>query len=223
MALWEIALPADGAVELVRSTALPQRLEHCGNHQGSPEILGAYLCLENQNLMPYLLNVLPEGARAIPPPWSSPCPLHDRHPFGTSEAEWWRPGNGTATWRYEDDSAGGIVTAGDYIRQDIRRRPASQLYYGRKHQAVMEAGRGSGCGAGRGGLYCTEHYGPLSFSAGGSLKLIRAGWPAGLRRRSQPAGRDGLHCRQSPRRQGASRRGDDPRAGPPVVGPGQHV
>ena len=45
-----------------------------------------------------------------------------------------------ATWRYEDDSAGGIVYAGDYIRQDIQAGGMDiEFYYGRKHQAVMEA------------------------------------------------------------------------------------
>ena len=62
MALWEIALPADGAVELVLEYGgFPRDWNIAETTQGSPEISGAYLCLENQNLMPYLLNVLPEG------------------------------------------------------------------------------------------------------------------------------------------------------------------
>lgn len=100
---------------------LPQGLEHCGDHPGLPEISGAYLCLENQNLMPYLLNVLPEG-QGYPTTVELTVPgSMTVIPFGTSEAEVVEThGNGTATWRYEDDSAGGIVYAGDYIRQDIQ-------------------------------------------------------------------------------------------------------
>ena len=176
MALWEIALPADGAVELVLEYGgFPRDWNIAETTQGSPEISGAYLCLENQNLMPYLLNVLPEG-QGYPTTVELTVPgSMTVIPFGTSEAEVVEThGNGTATWRYEDDSAGGIVYAGDYIRQDIQAGGATiQLYYGRKHQAVME--QAGAADAVRAVVdYCTEHYGPLSFSAGGSLKLIQS-------------------------------------------------
>ena len=176
MALWEIALPADGAVELVLEYGgFPRDWNIAETTQGSPEISGAYLCLENQNLMPYLLNVLPEG-QGYPTTVELTVPgSMTVIPFGTSEAEVVEThGNGTATWRYEDDSAGGIVYAGDYIRQDIQAGGATiQLYYGRKHQAVMEQARAAE--AVRAVVdYCTEHYGPLSFGAGGSLKLIQS-------------------------------------------------
>ena len=125
--------------------------------------------------MPYLLNVLPEG-QGYPTTVELTVPgSMTVIPFGTSEAEVVEThGNGTATWRYEDDSAGGIVYAGDYIRQDIQAGGATiQLYYGRKHQAVME--QAGAADAVRAVVdYCTEHYGPLSFSAGGSLKLIQS-------------------------------------------------
>ena len=176
MALWEIALPADSAVELVLEYGgFPRDWNITETTQGSPEISGAYLCLENQNLMPYLLNVLPEG-QGYPTTVELTVPgSMTVIPFGTSEAEVVEThGNGTATWRYEDDSAGGIVYAGDYIRQDIQAGGATiQLYYGRKHQAVME--QAGAADAVRSVVdYCTERYGPLSFSAGGSLKLIQS-------------------------------------------------
>ena len=75
--------------------------------------------------------------------------------------------------------------------------------------------------------YCTERYGPLSFSAGGSLKLIQSrvaggGYAAGGA--SLLDEMDFTAANLARRRQGGRpRRGDDPRAGPPVVGPGQHV
>ena len=103
MALWEIALPADGAVELVLEYGgFPRDWNIAGDHPGLPEISGAYLCLENQNLMPYLLNVLPEG-QGYPTTVELTVPgSMTVIPFGISEAEVvGTHGNGTATWRYE--------------------------------------------------------------------------------------------------------------------------
>lgn len=81
MALWEIALPADGAVELVLEYGgFPRDWNIAETTQGSPEISGAYLCLENQNLMPYLLNVLPEG-QGYHHRGAHRARLHDRHPL----------------------------------------------------------------------------------------------------------------------------------------------
>ena len=88
MALWEIALPADGAVELVLEYGgFPRDWNIAETTQGAPEISGAYLCLENQNLMPYLLNVLPEG-QGYPTTVELTLPgSMTVIPFGTSEAE----------------------------------------------------------------------------------------------------------------------------------------
>ena len=75
--------------------------------------------------------------------------------------------------------------------------------------------------------YCTEHYGLLSFGTGETLKLIQsrvagggyATWtgPACWTRRTLPPPTWG-----TPKR-AAAPASHDPRAGPPVVGPGQHV
>ena len=54
----EIALPADGAVELVLEYGgFPQ--EDLPTMQGDKELSGEYLCLENAALSPRLMNVMP--------------------------------------------------------------------------------------------------------------------------------------------------------------------
>ena len=69
---------------------------------------------------------------------------------------------------------GGILYAGDYVRQDIEAGGITvEFYYGRKHQAVMEAA--GAADAVRAVVdYCTEHYGALSFGTGDTLKLIQS-------------------------------------------------
>lgn len=96
-------------------------------------------------------------------------------PFGASEAEVVTAHeDGTKTWRYEANSAGGILYAGDYIRQDIRAGGMDiEFYYGRRHQAVMEAA-GAADAVKSVADYCTAHYGTLSFGTGDTLKLIQS-------------------------------------------------
>ncbi|HJB71138.1 MAG TPA: hypothetical protein H9941_10030, partial [Candidatus Flavonifractor avistercoris] len=96
-------------------------------------------------------------------------------PFGSSEAEIIAEhDNGTRTWRYEDNGTGGILYAGDYVREDMEAGGIHiQFYYGRKHRAVMEA-VGAADAVQAVVDYCTQHYGPLSFGAGESLKLIQS-------------------------------------------------
>src|SRR5699024_7030925 len=51
MALWEIALPADGEVELtLEYGGFPKDWNLSSTVQGDPEISEIYLCLENQRL-----------------------------------------------------------------------------------------------------------------------------------------------------------------------------
>ena len=77
-------------------------------------------------------------------------------------------------WRYDSNSAGGILYAGDYIRQDIQAGGMDiEFYYGRKHQAVMEAA-GAAEAVKSVVDYCTAHYGMLSFGSGDTLKLIQS-------------------------------------------------
>ena len=174
MALWEIALPADGAVELVLEYGgFPQ--ESMPTMQGSKELSGEYLCLENAALSPRLMNVMP-GEDGYPATIEITLPAAMTViPFGASEAEVVAEhGDGTKTWRYETNRAGGILYAGDYVREEIQAGGLTiDFYYGRKHQAVMEA-----AGAAEAVLavmdYCAGHYGSLAFGDGERLKLIQS-------------------------------------------------
>ena len=177
MALWEISLPADEQVELaLEYGGFPKDWNLSSTVQGDPEISETYLCLENQNLAPYLLNVLP-GDEGYPTTVEITLPSSmTAIPFGTSEAEVIAEhGGGTKTWRYTHNRTGGILYAGDYIREDIQAGGITvEFYYGRKHQAVMEAA-GAADAVKAVISYCTEHYGfPSAFGATGTLKLIQS-------------------------------------------------
>ena len=88
MALWEITLPADEQVELaLEYGGFPKDWNLSSTSQGKPEISETYLCLENQRLFPYLLNVLP-GDEGYPTTVEITLPASmTAIPFGTSEAE----------------------------------------------------------------------------------------------------------------------------------------
>ena len=143
--------------------------------QGSKELSGEYLCLENAALSPRLMNVMP-GEDGYPATIEITLPAAMTViPFGASEAEVVAEhGDGTKTWRYETNRAGGILYAGDYVREEIQAGGLTiDFYYGRKHQAVMEA-----AGAAEAVLavmdYCAGHYGSLAFGDGERLKLIQS-------------------------------------------------
>ena len=96
-------------------------------------------------------------------------------PFGSSRAEVAAEHeNGTKTWRWDDIGTGGILYAGDYIRENIQAGGMNiEFYYGRKHQEIME--QVNAADAVRDVVeYCTAHYGKLSFSNGETLKLIQS-------------------------------------------------
>ena len=173
-ALLEVTIPADGEVELTMAyRGYPQ--ESIPTMQGGKELSAEYLCLENAALSPRLMNVLP-GEDGYPAAIEITLPeAMTVIPFGSSEAEIIAEhDNGTRTWRYEDNGTGGILYAGDYVREDMEAGGIHiQFYYGRKHQAVMEA-VGAADAVQAVVDYCTQHYGPLSFGAGESLKLIQS-------------------------------------------------
>ena len=176
MALWEIALPADQDVELALAYGgFPKDWNISSTAPSGPEISETYLCLENQNLAPYLLNVLP-GEAGYPTTVEITLPgTMLAIPFGPSQAEVIAEhADGTRTWRYEANSTGGILYAGDYVREDMEASGITvEFYYGRKHQSVMEAA--GAVDAVRAVVdYCTEHYGALSFGTGDTLKLIQS-------------------------------------------------
>ena len=170
----EVTIPAEEEVELTMEySGFPQ--ESLPTMQGGKELSREYLCLENSALSPRVMNVMPGEAGY---PTEIEITLPDSMlaiPFGSSEAEVVAEHeDGTRTWRYEQNSAGGILYAGDYIREDIEAGGMTiQFYYGRKHQAVMEAAKAVDA-VKEVVDYCTEHYGSLSFGAGETLKLIQS-------------------------------------------------
>ena len=175
-AMLTVTLPPEEQVELtIAYHGFPRESRSMSTMQGGREISAEYICLENASLSPRLMNVLPDENRY---PTTIEITLPDSMiaiPFGSSEAAVIaQHENGTQTWRYTDHGIGGILYAGDYIRQDIEAGGITiQFYYGRKHQPVMEAA-GAADAVKAVVNYCTEHYGPLSFGNGSTLKLIQS-------------------------------------------------
>ena len=173
-ALLEVTIPAEEEVELTMEySGFPQ--ESMPTMQGGKELSSEYLCLENSALSPRVMNVLP-GEAGYPTEIEITLPASMiAIPFGSSEAEVISENeDGTRTWRYEANSAGGILYAGDYICEQIEAGGMTiEFYYGRKHQAVMEeAGAVDAVKAVVD--YCAEHYGKLSYGTGDTLKLIQS-------------------------------------------------
>ena len=173
-ALLEVTIPAEEEVELTMEySGFPQ--ESIPTMQGGKELSSEYLCLENSALSPRVMNVLP-GEAGYPTEIEITLPASMiAIPFSSSEAEVISENaDGTRTWRYEANSAGGILYAGDYICEQIEAGGMTiEFYYGRKHQAVMEAAKAVDA-VKEVVDYCTEHYGSLSFGAGETLKLIQS-------------------------------------------------
>ena len=175
-ALLEVTLPAKAQIELTMEYGgFPREDQNLSDSQGSTEISGTYLQLENAALFPRLLNVLPDENYY---PTEMEITLPDTMtaiPFGSSRAEVVAEHeDGTRTWRWEDIGAGGILYAGDYIREDIQAGGMTiELYYGRKHQDIMT--QANAADAVRDVVeYCAAHYGTLSFGSGETLKLIQS-------------------------------------------------
>ena len=173
-ALLEVTIPAEEEVELTMEySGFPQ--ESMPTMQGGKELSSEYLCLENSALSPRVMNVMP-GEAGYPTTIEITLPASMiAIPFSSSEAEVISENaDGTRTWRYEANSAGGILYAGDYICEQIEAGGMTiEFYYGRKHQAVMEAAKAVDA-VKEVVDYCTEHYGSLSFGAGETLKLIQS-------------------------------------------------
>ena len=175
-AMLEVVIPAAEQVELTMEyEGFPRENRNLSVMQGSMEISGEYLCLENAALSPRLMNVLP-GENGYPASIEITLPASMTViPFGRggagviAEHE-----DGTRTWSCEMNSTGGILYAGDYIREDIEAGGLTiEFYYGRRHQAVMEAA-GAADAVRAVVEYCTEHYGSLPFGTGSRLKLIQS-------------------------------------------------
>ena len=175
-AMLEVAIPAEEQVELTMHYAgFPQENRMMSAIQGGAEISAEYLCLENAALSPRLMNVMPDEHR-YPTTMEITLPASMTViPFGSSDAQAVAEHeDGTKTWRYESNSTGGILYAGTYIREDIAVDGFTvAFYYGRKHQAVMEAA-GAAEAVKSVVEYCTKHYGRLSFGSADKLKLIQS-------------------------------------------------
>ena len=174
--LLEVTLPAEAQIELTMEYGgFPREDQNLSDSQGSTEISGTYLQLENVALSPRLLNVLPDE-NYYPTEMEITLPnAMTAIPFGSSRAEVVAEHeDGTKTWRWEDIGTGGILYAGDYVREDIQAGGMTiELYYGRKHQDIMT--QANAADAVRDVVeYCAAHYGTLSFGSGETLKLIQS-------------------------------------------------
>ncbi len=174
-ALLEVTLPAEAQIELTMEYGgFPREDQNLSDSQGSTEISGTYLQLENAALSPRLL-VLPDE-NYYPTEMEITLPnAMTAIPFGSSRAEVVAEHeDGTKTWRWEDIGTGGILYAGDYVREDIQAGGMTiELYYGRKHQDIMT--QANAADAVRDVVeYCAAHYGTLSFGSGETLKLIQS-------------------------------------------------
>lgn len=175
-AMLEVTIPAEEHIELtMKYHGFPKENRNMSGMQGSREISEEYLCLENAALSPRLMNVMPDENMY---PTTIEITLPESMtviPFGTSKAEIVEAHeNGTVTWRYESNSTGGILYAGNYIQENIEAGGITiEFYYGQKHQAVMED-VGAVDAVQSVVDYCTEHYGVLSFGTGKTLKLIQS-------------------------------------------------
>lgn len=171
-----VTLPADGEVELaVAYSGYPMEWNIGGMVMGDMEVSGVYMALENEVLAPTLYDVWPVGD-TLPAIIDLTLPAQMTPvPFGLGAAEPLRDnGDGTTTWRVQDEGNSSIIFAGDYIQEDIPAEDAGltvQFYYARKHRAAMEAA--DAAGAVRQVVeYCTQHIGPLYFYGDGIFKLI---------------------------------------------------
>ena len=174
--LLEVTLPAEAQIELTMEYGgFPREDQNLSDSQGSTEISGTYLQLENAALSPRLLNVLPDE-NYYPTEMEITLPnAMTAIPFGSRRAEVVAEHeDGTKTWRWEDIGTGGILYAGDYVREDIQAGGMTiELYYGRKHQDIMT--QANAADAVRDVVeYCAAHYGTLSFGSGETLKLIQS-------------------------------------------------
>lgn len=175
-AMLEVTISAEEQVELaIEYSGFPQESRNMSSMQGSKEISAEYLCLENATLSPRLMNIMPDE-NMYPTTIEITLPASMTViPFGTSDAEIVAEHeDGMVTWRYESNSTGGILYAGDYIKENIEAGGITiEFYYGRKHQDVMEAA-GAVDAVKSVADYCTKHYGYLSFGTGDTLKLIQS-------------------------------------------------
>ncbi|MCR5249476.1 MAG: hypothetical protein K6E50_02585 [Lachnospiraceae bacterium] len=172
----ELTIPADEETQLVLSYAgFPKENRNISDLQGEREISRRYICLENANIAPDLLNVTtdPESfarvCEVVLPASMTPVSFEEGREELVSENP-----DGTKTWRYEGDTVNSILYAGDYVKEEVETDAGTvNFYYGAKHKAVMDEIK----------LrdvvktvmdYCTEHYGTPQSISEGYVKLVES-------------------------------------------------
>ena len=175
-ALLTVELPPDAWVELTMDYGgFPRESSLISSAQGRLEISEEYLCLENSNLMPCLINAPFTGSSQSTAIEITLPKALTLIPFGPEEAEVTaRHEDGFRTWRCQTFGTGGIFYAGDYVQERIDAGGMRiEFYYSRKHQSIMES-IGAADAVRRAADYCAARYGPLFSGAGGTLKLIQS-------------------------------------------------
>lgn len=176
MVLLEVTVPAQEDMELtLEYGGFLQEWNIMGSMQGDKEISSQYMCLENEAVAPTLQSVA-YREEVLPATVDVTLPGNmTLVPFGVEQAQLLRENeDGTKTWRVEGTGRNMILYAGDYVREDIEAAGVTvSFYYARRHQPVMQAA-GAAQAVRQVIEYCTQHYGPLSFAAAGSLKLIQS-------------------------------------------------
>ena len=171
-----VELPADAEIELqIAYGGYPQDWNLVDLYPGDPEISGNYMRLENWVLAPTPQDMAYAGDEPLPAVMDLTLPAGMLAvQFGDAATEkLCDNADGTATWRIQDTGYNMIVYAGDYTLEQLQAAGLTiDLYFGRKHKAVMEQ-VGAKQAIRQVIEYCTEHYGPLSFYADGAFKLIQ--------------------------------------------------
>lgn len=174
-AIYDVSLPPEREIELVIDYGgYPRCWNIVDTTQGDPEISSRYMQLENSELAPAPHDVPYRGATVKGTVKITLPGNMSLIPFSTANAKLLQDnGDGNKTWQVDDDGYRMILYAGDYVSEQIESQGLTvDFYYGRRHQPIMEQAGVSG--AVKSVIdYCTSHYGPLSFYADGTFKLIQ--------------------------------------------------
>jgi len=170
----DIILPPDEETELeIIYSGFPKEDRNVSYMQGYREISKRYICLENANIAPTLLNVdkdfevFEKVCQVVLPAHMSLISYGEGQDEVISENA-----DGTRTWRITDDGGNTIIYAGDYVKEEVETEAGTvNFFYGRRHKAVMDA-LGVQDVVKSAMNYCTEHFGPLFTISENGLKLI---------------------------------------------------
>lgn len=170
-----VTLPAKENIELmIEYGGFPREWNLTGRMQGSTEMSPNYMNLQNTLLVPRPRNFIPLD------------PIEDNKlyitlpeqmkliPFGPEEGTVLEHNqDGTVTWEVLSTYFYPDLFAGDYILEEVEAGGIIvEFYYGRKHQEIMKTTNVKEAII-NAVEYCTQHFGPLSFSNNGRIKLIQ--------------------------------------------------